>query len=174
MALRPGRCYKIVHRPYTRVSTSVPRKSYVVGVPASKITQFEMGAKKKKFEKCFKLITSRDMNVRSNALEASRQVANKYLERVLTAENYFFKVLVYPYHVLRENALATGAGADRFQEGMRKSFGKPIGTAAIVRKGQAIMELRVSKENVKAAKAALDRASKKLPSSTRIVEIQML
>ncbi len=171
MALRPGRCYKIVHRPYTRVSISVPRKSYVVGVPASKITQFEMGAKKKSFEKTFRLVSIRDMNVRSNALEASRQVASKYLERILTIENFFFKVLVYPYHVLRENALATGAGADRFQEGMRKSFGKPIGTAAIVHKGQAVMELRVSKENQKTGKVALDRATKKLPSGYRIVEI---
>ncbi|MBI4170413.1 MAG: 50S ribosomal protein L16, partial [Candidatus Aenigmarchaeota archaeon] len=31
--------------------------------------------------------------------------------------------------MLRENALATGAGADRFQSGMRQSFGKPVGTA---------------------------------------------
>ena len=44
--------------------------------------------------------------------------------------NFHFKIRVYPHHVLRENKQATGAGADRVSEGMRLSFGKPVGTAA--------------------------------------------
>ncbi|MBI3413371.1 MAG: 50S ribosomal protein L16 [Candidatus Aenigmarchaeota archaeon] len=172
MTLRPGRCYSRLQRPYTRISIHVPRKSYVVGVPANKITQFEMGAKKKNFSKVFHLAPVRSVQIRDNALEASRQGANKYLEKTLTMENYFLKVLVYPYQVLRENSLATGAGADRFQEGMRKSFGKPIGTAARIMKNQPIMELRVNEGSEKIAKRALDVASKKVPGECRIVELR--
>ncbi len=171
MTLRPGRCYSRLQRPYTRISIHVPRKSYVVGVPDAKITQFEMGSKKKKFEKTFRLVVTHPVQIRDNALEASRQGANKYLEKTLTLEHYFLKVLVYPYQVLRENSLATGAGADRFQEGMRKSFGKPVGTAARVMKNQPIMELRVDKGGEKFAKRALDIASKKVSGQCRIVEI---
>ncbi len=172
MTLRPGRCYSRLQRPYTRISIHVPKKGYVVGVPAAKITQFEMGSKKKKFEKTFHLVAWHSVQIRDNALEASRQGANKYLEKTLTLENYFLKVLVYPYQVLRENALATGAGADRFQEGMRKSFGKPVGTAARVFGQQPIMELRVNKGSEKFAKHALDIASKKVSGQCRVVEIR--
>ncbi|MBI4168141.1 MAG: 50S ribosomal protein L16 [Candidatus Aenigmarchaeota archaeon] len=172
MAIRPGRCYSKFQRPYTRISIHVPSKSYVVGVPAAKITQFEMGAKKKNFEKVFRMVSAHPVQIRDNALEAARQGANKHLEKTLTLENYFLKVLVYPYQVLRENSLATGAGADRFQEGMRKSFGKPIGTAARVFKNQAIMELRVAKGNEKEAKRALEIASKKVSGQCRTIEVR--
>ena len=149
----------------------MPKKGYVVGVPAAKITQFEMGNKKKKFEKTFRLISMHPVQIRDNALEAARQGANKHLEKTLTLENYFMKVLVYPYQVLRENSLATGAGADRFQEGMRKSFGKPVGTAARVFKNQAVIEVRVPKGGEKEAKRALEIASKKVSGQCRTIEI---
>ena len=84
-------------------------------------------------------------------------------------KEFFIKLRVYPHHVLRENRLATGAGADRFQQGMRHSFGVPIGTAAQVRRGQKIFEVRVNKEFVNAAKEALNRAKHKLPLGYRIV-----
>ena len=172
MVGRPGRCYSKLQRPYTRVSIHVPKKSYVVGVPARKITQFEMGSKKKKFEKIFKLVATYPVQIRDNALEAARQGANKHLEKVLTGEHYFLKILVYPYQVLRENAMATGAGADRFQEGMRKSFGKPVSTAARMMKNQPIMEIRVDKGKEHAAKRAFQIAAKKMPGMSRTVEIQ--
>ena len=56
------------------------------------------------------------------------------------------------------------AGADRLQEGMRRSFGKPMGLAARVEPGQPIIEVDVYPEGVDAAKGALRLGSSKLPT----------
>jgi len=61
------------------------------------------------------------------------------------------------------------AGADRLQEGMRLSFGRPIGTAAIVDKYDKIMYIRCDKASLDVAKEALRKAASKLPLKTRIV-----
>ena len=95
--------------------------------------------------------------------------ATKWLERNLGVTGFFLKVLPYPHHVLRENAMATGAGADRFSEGMRQSFGKPVGQAARVKKSQRILMIRIPAGNDIIAKEALRRARTKLPGSPRIV-----
>ncbi|MFP4045738.1 MAG: 50S ribosomal protein L16 [Candidatus Aenigmatarchaeota archaeon] len=169
MGLRPGRCYrKKKNKPYTRVSQRKPRKSYIKGVPGNKIKQFETGDKKRDFEIELKLIVEDNLRIRHNAIESSRVNANKYLVGALGEKNYFLKVLVYPHDVLRENPLATGAGADRLQEGMRKSFGNPIGTAARVDKGQAFMVVRAPEGKLAEAKEALRLAKHKLPCKCRI------
>jgi large subunit ribosomal protein L10e len=71
--------------------------------------------------------------------------------------------------VLRENKQATGAGADRVSDGMRKAFGKAVSTAARVESGQSLMSVRTTKANFQIAKEALKRASMKLPTPCRIV-----
>ncbi|HIQ50046.1 MAG TPA: 50S ribosomal protein L16 [Nanoarchaeota archaeon] len=170
MALRPGRCYnKPYKKPYTRIAIRVPKKSYVKGAPPSKIVHFEMGTKGD-YPLAFHLVIDRSIAIRSNALEAARVAAQKYLGDTVGVKNYFLKVRVVPYHVLRENPLATGAGADRFSQGMRRAFGKPIGIAALVKKGQKIMTVYIheGKENI--AKEALRRAAMKLPGSYKIVK----
>ncbi len=167
MALRPGRTTRKLERPWTRVSKRKPRKSYVVGVPYSKIHVFEMGNADKKFDAHLSLVADHSVQIRDNALEASRVVTNKFLERKVP-DNYFLKILVFPHHVLREHSLATGAGADRFSSGMRKAFGKPSGRAARVMKGQKIMSLKVNKKNIDVGRLALKRASKKLPVHCKI------
>jgi large subunit ribosomal protein L10e len=169
MGLRPGRCTRKIKRPWTRVSQKKPKKSYVVGAPGPKIHLFEMGNKKKKFDTELHLVARRSVQIRDNALEASRVSMNKHLEKTLTPENYFAKVLVYPHQILREHTLATGAGADRFSMGMRKAFGRPKGRAAIVQKGQRIITVRINKKNLKHAKKALHRADLKLPTPCRII-----
>ena len=169
MGLRPGRCYRKHERPYTRQSARVPKKGYVKGVPKPKITEFELGTKANYDANVF-LVAERPVQIRHNALESARVTIVQNMEKRLSRGNTFFmKVRVYPHHVIRENALATGAGADRFQQGMRQSFGKPIGTAAQVDKGQKIMEVRVNKNNVTLAKDALRRAAYKLPTPCRII-----
>jgi len=168
MTLRPGRCYRRVKRPYTRVSRRRPRKSYVKGVPGSAIVKFETGNPKGVFDSEI-ILTSKDhVQIRHNALEAARTNANKYLMKFLGRDGYFLKVLVYPHHVMRENSLATGAGADRLQEGMRRSFGKPIGLAAQVKKNQRIIMIRVPAGKEDIGKEALKRAGNKLPCSVEI------
>ncbi len=169
MALRPGRCTRRIRRPWTRISKRKPRKSYVVGVPHPRIHLFEMGNKVKEFNTNMWLITERPVQIRDNALEAARVVANKFLEKTIGSENYFMKMLLFPHQVLREHALATGAGADRFSMGMRKAFGKPKGRAVIVEKNKRIIWLRLDKKNIEIGKKALHRADSKLPTPCRIV-----
>ena len=165
MGLRPGRTYnKITKKPYTRISIHKPRRSYVKGVPVSKIHQFEMGAKGDYALK-FELVSKNNRQIRSNSLESARITALKHLSKKLGETGFFFKVLVYPHHILRENSIATGAGADRFSQGMRRSFGKPIGQAARVKVGQRVMMVQAPKNSEKVVREALNRASKKLPGS---------
>jgi large subunit ribosomal protein L10e len=168
-ALRPGRCYSTVKRPYTRVSKHKPKKSYVKGVPLRKIRSFEIGKPKPEYSIRAVLVTKKAVQIRHNALEAARIATNKALESKLGIDMYFMKILIFPHHILRENPMATGAGADRYQTGMRLSFGKPHGTAAQVKKGQSIIEVRVSPGKEAVAKRALKVASSKIPVPCSIV-----
>ena len=52
--------------------------------------------------------------------------------------------------------------------GMKMSFGKAIGSAARVRKGQTLFLVKVDEPNIKTAKEALKRASYKIPCSCTI------
>ncbi len=166
--LRPAKCYRKLERPFTRQSRKKPRKGYAKGVPGKKINKFEVGDPNKSFSLTAELVAKDGVQIRHNALEAARVTANKYLTKILGNE-YFLKVLVYPHHVLRENPTATGAGADRFQTGMRKAYGRTIGTAAQVKPGQRVMQIRADKTQRMVLKEALRRASSKLPTKTTIV-----
>jgi len=172
MALRPGRTVRTVKRPYTRVSQKVPKKSYVVGVPFGKIHQFEMGDSKGNFDKLLYLTAERRVQIRDNALEAARIVSNKFLDAKLGPTKYFMKVLIYPHNVIREKPIATGAGADRFSQGMRQSFGKPSGRGAQVHEGQRLVMLRVAREDFEMGKKALKKFSLKISTPARILEVE--
>ena len=66
--------------------------------------------------------------------------------------------------------MATGAGADRVQSGMRASFGKPVGRTARVKKGQAAFTIYVNEDekDISIAKKALQKGVKKLPGDLEI------
>ena len=110
------------------------------------------------------------LQIRHNALESVRQVVNRRLEIAL-GTNYLFQVRVFPHHVLREHKMLTGAGADRMSPGMSKAFGKPVGIAAQLRKGQTIFSVSVNKENLLKAKEAMELARPRLPGSF-LIEIK--
>ncbi len=167
--LRPARCYKNKKRPNTRTSKRVAKKAYVKGVPVGKIHHFSIGNKKEDYPVSYHLISKTRATLRSNALEAARVVITKYMTSNVGQNNFFLRIRTYPHHVLRENPLATGAGADRFSSGMRRSFGKPIGVAALIKPNQKVISIYVSEENEASAKEALRRASKKLSGSYSIV-----
>lgn len=168
MGLRPGRCYSKLKRAYTRQSRSKPSKGYVKGVPESKIHRFEIGSRKPALSLRLNLVSKNAVQIRHNALEAARVAIVKSLSKAIGEESFFLKILVYPFQVLRENALATGAGADRYQSGMSHSFGKPIGTAARIRPDQRILEIWIEPGKIESGKKALKIAIAKLPTSCRI------
>jgi len=165
--LRKFVAYRRLERPYTRTS-KYKAKSYIAMTPNPKVVRFDAGDGSKDFKCTLNLLAKSDLQIRDNALESARQTSNKLLETYLGLNGFHLRVKAYPYHVLREHALAAGAGADRFSSGMAHSFGKPIGLAARIKRGQTIFQLKVDKQNLQVAKQALERASKKLPCSCTI------
>ena len=158
MTRKPARMYtQIRGQAYTR-------KEYMGGVPAPRISQFTLGNPNGDFPVELVLHVKELCQIRHTALEAARITANRLLAKKAGASNYFLKIRTYPHNVLRENKLATGAGADRVSSGMRAAFGKAVGTAARVQPGQAIITVRVPVSAVTAAKEALWSASLKLPT----------
>ena len=166
--LRKFTAYRNIERAYTRIS-KYKKLSYIKGRPHLTITRFEHGDPRGKFEKTLFLVAKSDVQIRHNALESARQTSNRVLEAI-GKNSYFLRIRKYPFHILRENPLATGAGADRMSTGMKLAFGKPISMAARVFTGDIIMEARVDKKDVASAKKALKRASSKLPCSCLITE----
>lgn len=170
MGLRPSRCYHWDSPAYTRVANN-PSDSFITGIPGNKIVHYDMGNTKGRYNTVASVMAKSRIQVRHNALESARIITQKFLERELGVVNYWFKVRVYPHHVMRENAMATGAGADRVQDGMRRSFGKPMGRAARVNANQKILSVYFNDvgENIVKVKNALKRAVSKLPGDLSIV-----
>ncbi|MBU1159012.1 MAG: 50S ribosomal protein L16 [Candidatus Thermoplasmatota archaeon] len=139
------------------------RREYMGGVPASRITQFEHGVKAD-YPVRITLKAVEQCQIRHIALEAARISANRLLSKKIGTTGYHLKIRVYPHQVLRENKIATGAGADRISEGMRAAFGKPIGTAARIQPDQEIITLETTANHFVTAKLALKRAAIKLPT----------
>ncbi len=143
------------------------RKEYVRSSPPSKITKFTMGDTTTSFPIKAKLIALENAQVRHNALEAARIASNRVLVEKL-ANNYFLQIVPYPHTILRENKMIFGAHADRLQDGMRRAFGKPIGTAARVKNNHPVLIIGVNEDAVEVAKQALKLGQAKLPMPCRI------
>ncbi len=160
--------YRRLKRPYTRIS-KFRKKSYIRTRPASKVVRYEMGNSNKKFNYTLSLVAKEMIQIRHNAIESGRQSANKVLERQIGKSNFHFKMRIYPHHIMRENPLAAGAGADRMSTGMKMAFGKPIGAAAQLRKpGKTVLDIHVNKEHITLARTAMKRFMYKLPGTYSI------
>lgn len=166
MGLRPAKCYRNVKRPFTRVS-KFKKKSFVSGVPGMKIVRFETG-NKGEYDHVVELKSTQKVQIRHNALEAGRVTANKFLTRKVPGRAFLMKIKVYPHHIMRENPIAGGAGADRFTQGMSKPYGKPIGRAAQVSEGQVVYAVHINEQFVSVAKEALRKTGHKLPCKTKV------
>jgi len=163
MAIRKGAAYsKRYARPYTRVSKK-RTKSYIKTVPNSRIVKFKMGDirgfDKGEYPVQLHVISKENCQVRDNAIEAVRQYLNRFLQ-VRLGKEFYLGVQIYPHHILRENKMLTGAGADRMQTGMSRAFGKTMGRAAFVKPGQTLYII-----GVKDAKAEVE--AKKLIKSSK-------
>ncbi len=157
MSRKPGSMYREIK------GQAYARREYMGGVPASRITQFEHG-QKGVYEVRMTLHVVEQCQIRHIALESARISANRYLAKKIPQNSYHLKIRVYPHNVIRENKIATGAGADRISSGMRHAFGKAVGTAARVSHDQEIISIETTQAYFAAAKMALKRASIKLPS----------
>ncbi|MEK6890933.1 MAG: 50S ribosomal protein L16 [Nanoarchaeota archaeon] len=172
VSLRKAGAYsKRYARPYTRVSRK-RTKNFIKSTPASKLVKFNMGNIKMfnegKFDTIVKLISLERVQVRDNALEAARQGITRHIDKQLQNQ-FYFEVRVHPHHILRENKMLTGAGADRMQTGMTKSFGKTMGRAAMVKAGEEIFTIATSGDkNIKTIRNVMEKVKAKLPCKTKI------
>jgi large subunit ribosomal protein L10e len=148
------------------------RKKFAKGFPPPKIVKFTMGDTKGNFEVEAKLVALKRAQIRHSALEAARVATNRLLMDKLI-NDYFMQVHPYPHIILRENKMIFGAHADRLQQGMRRSFGKAIGTAARIKADQTIITVKVKTNAAEIAKESLKRGSAKLPIPCKIVVEKM-
>ena len=157
MALRKGAAYtKKYARPFTRASKK-RSKSYIKTVPNSKIVKFKMGDitgyDAGKYSVKIGIIAKEKAQIRDNPIEAVRQYLNRHLQTKVGKE-FYLEVKIFPHHILRENKMLTGAGADRMQTGMSRAFGKTMGRAAMVEPGQLmfIVGVKTKKGEIEARK----------------------
>jgi len=73
-------------------------------------------------------------------------------------------IRVHPHHILRENKMMAVAGADRIQDGMRRSFGKPTDRAARIKIGQELVTVRAQAKDYFVMLDALKRAADRFPT----------
>ena len=163
MARKPAVMYRQVK------GMAFTRRKFMGGVPNSRIQQFDMGNLKEEFPVTLTLKVKNRVQIRHTSSEAGRIAANKVMNGQVGSANYHMTVRAFPHVVLRENKLATGAGADRVSSGMRQGFGKNVGTAARLERNQAILTIRTTAEKAVVAKDALWRASMKFPSPCYVV-----
>lgn len=159
--LRKGNTYRRIKRAYTRKS-KFKKQSFIPTIPPHKIVRFDMGDPSKEYKYKVKLINLEDVQIRHNALESVRLMVNKRLSEKL-GNNFHFKINKYPHHILRENKMLSGAGADRMQTGMSQSFGKAIGSAIQAKKGSVIFTASVNDDGLEVAKESLKAACARLP-----------
>lgn len=159
--LRKFAAYRKIDNPYTRRS-KYKKKNFIKATPSTTIVRYHMGDATKKYSHHLSLQVKSALQIRHNALESARMVANRVLEGAL-GKNFHLHLRVYPHQIVRENPLAAGAGADRFSTGMSHAFGKPTTVAARIKKGQPVMTLEINKQFLDLARKALHRAATKLP-----------
>ncbi len=172
MALRKAACYSKKYTvPYTRKS-KVKQKSYIKTVPNVHLTKMRMGDiigfKAGKYKTVLNVMTNHRVQLRDNALEASRQFINRFLTEGVGKE-FYFEVKPYPHHIIRENKMLTGAGADRMQTGMALSFGKSMGRACLMRRGETIFIIGVNgQKNEALARKLVGSIRARMPCSMHV------
>jgi large subunit ribosomal protein L10e len=166
MGRRPARCYRVCRgKPY-------PKSRYNRGVPDPKLRIYDIGRKKANvdaFPIVVHIVSDEVEQISSEALEASRIAANKYLTKHVGKENFHLRCRIHPWHVLRINKMLSCAGADRLQAGMRGAFGKSYGKAARVKIGSILYSVRIKENHIKPALEAFRRAKNKFPGRQKIV-----
>merc|ERR1719428_873888 len=120
------------------------------------------------FPACVHMVSDEKQQLSSEALEAARIAANKYMISNAGKDFFHIRMRPHPYHVLRINKTLSCAGADRLSTGMRGAFGKAYGTAARVKIGQVLVSVRTKDEKVQIAAEALRRARFKFAGRQKV------
>ncbi|NP_001290555.1 large ribosomal subunit protein uL16 isoform X3 [Pongo pygmaeus] len=120
MGRRPARCYRYCkNKPY-------PKSRFCRGVPDAKIRIFDLGRKKAKvdeFPLCGHMVSDEYEQLSSEALEAARICANKYMVKSCGKDGFHIRVRLHPFHVIRINKMLSCAGADRHARCLWKAPG---------------------------------------------------
>lgn len=165
MGRRPARCYRYQkNKPY-------PKSRFNRGVPDPKIRMYDGGLKKgnwDKFPACIHMVSYEKEQITSEALEAARIAANKYMANNTGKEGFHIRIRVHPWHVIRINKMLSCAGADRLQTGMRHAYGKALCKAARVNIGSILISIRTKAASVPHAQEALRRAKFKFPGRQKV------
>jgi large subunit ribosomal protein L10e len=165
MTEKPASMYRDIDKPaYTR-------REYITGIPGSKIAQHNMGdldSDPDDWPVQISLVPEESVQIRHGSLEAARLSANRHLIKELGEGNYKMVLRKFPHQVLRENKQATGAGADRVSDGMRQSFGVPVGTAARMQAGERLFTAWCTPEQAPVVKDAFRRAYNKITPPCKI------
>ncbi len=170
MALRPARSIRDPDkRAYTRKSRRNMTKNYIKVDPHKHLHHLQVGKVLPDYEVAFHLVARQTFYHRDNALESARIAINRVMDKQ-TSGKYLLLIRVYPHHIIRENKMVSGAGADRIQKGMRRAFGKPTGRAALVREGQPIVTIYTYSQFREFALTGLRKASRKLSGNWKVVE----
>lgn len=167
MAPRKASCYsKMRAVPYTRKSKK-QKLSYIKAVPNSKVTKYRMGDlegyRNGKYKTIMTIRSKEFVQMRDMALEASRQYLNRFFTEEFGKE-FYFELKPYPHHVIRENKMLTGAGADRMSTGMALSFGRTTGRSALIQKGSPIFIVAINgTKNEQVARKLFNSIKSRLP-----------
>jgi len=175
MGLRKAEVYHRKERSYTRTS-KVKSKSYIKSRPPSKVVKFTMGDAKKYnaggFPVVVRFVSKEAAQIRDNAIEASRQIIIRHLEKNFGTD-YYFNMPLFPHHILREHKMAAVAQSDRTFAGMSHAFGKTISVAAQVSYGSTLFVIAISeKAGVKKIRDIIDMVKPKMGLKGSVVEEQ--
>eukprot|EP01083_Nonionella_stella_P073384 198372_1 len=160
MGRRPWKCYRQQQgKPWIK-------SRYCRGVPDPKIRIFDIGKRNAAVDSMplvVHMISLEKIQISSEALEAARITANRYLIKMCGKDGFHLRIRAHPFHVTRINKMLSCAGADRLQTGMRHAWGKPMGTAARVDIGAVLMSVRTKDENEAHALEAFRRTGFRFP-----------
>ena len=176
MALRKASAYtKKKVTPFTRKS-KVRKRSYIKTIPNSKVVKYKMGDitgfDDGKFPIQIQIVSKEAVQIRDNSIEAVRQYLNRFLQKK-GGKEFYLETKIFPHHILRENKMLTGAGADRMQTGMARAFGKTMGRAAILKKDQVIFIIGVKNEKAEAvARKLVSSIKARLPCKVGTVTVK--
>lgn len=102
-----------------------PKSRFCRGVPDPKIRIFDLGKKKasvEDFPLCVHLVSDEYEQLSSEALEAGRICANKYMVKNAGKDQFHIRMRLHPFHVIRINKMLSCAGADRYVIYIRIKF----------------------------------------------------